>query len=83
MWCGKMTVRDLYRVLTISQKSIKVQFYDEQHNEYDFTSNLEEYEILYIKNWKAGIREPNDLEQCKIFNSYLCLSIVIAPPNKR
>ena len=75
-----MTVRDLYRVLTLSPKSIEVQFYDEQHNEYDFTPNLEEYEVLYIKNWQAGIREPNALEQSKLFNSYLHLSIVIAPP---
>lgn len=83
MWCGKMTVRDLYRVLTLSQKSIEVQFYDEQCNEYDSLCGIEEYKVLYIKGWRAGIREPNDLEQNKLFNSYLRLSIVIAPPNKK
>ena len=75
-----MTVRDLYRVLTLSRKSIEVRFYDEQHNEYDFSPNIEEYEVLYIKDWQAGTYEPNALEQYNPFNSYLRLSIVIASP---
>lgn len=77
-----MTVRDLYRILALSPKSIEVQFYDEQHNEYDCLPNMEmeEYEVLYIKDWKAETREPNALEPYNFFNSSLCLSIVIAPP---
>ena len=75
-----MTVRDLYRVLTLSQK---VQFYDEQCNEYDSLCGIEEYEVLYIKDWQAGTYEPNALEQYNPFKSYLRLSIVIAPPKAK
>lgn len=78
-----MTVRDLYRVLTLSPKSIEVQFYDEQCNEYDSLYSIEEYEVLYIKDWQAETYELNVLEQHYPFNSRLRLSIVIAPPNKR
>ena len=75
-----MTVRDLYKVLTLSQKSIEVRFYDEQCNEYDSLYDIEEYEVLYIKDWQAETHEPNPLEQYNPFNSYLRLSIVIASP---
>lgn len=75
-----MTVRDLYRVLTLSSKSIEAQFYDEQCNEYDSLYSIEEYEVLYIKDWQAEIYELNVLEQHYPFNSCLHLSIVIAPP---
>lgn len=78
-----MTVRDLYKVLTLSPKSIEVQFYDEQCNEYDSLYGIEEYEVLYIKDWKTETHEPtesNALEQYNPFNSSLRLSIVIASP---
>ena len=77
-----MTVRDLYRVLTLSPKSIEVQFYDEQCNEYDSLYGIEEYEVLYIKDWQAGTHElTHELnEQYNPFNNFLRLSIVIAPP---
>lgn len=78
-----MTVRDLYRVLTLSPKSIEVQFYDEQCNEYDSLYGIEEYEVLYIKDWQVGTYEPTALEQYNPFNSYLRLSIVIAPPKTK
>ena len=75
-----MTVRDLCEVLTLSPKSIEVQFYDEDCNEYDSLFGIEEYEVLYIKDWQAGTHEPNALEQYNPFNNYLHLSVVIASP---
>lgn len=70
-----MTVRDLYKVLVLSPKLIGVQFYDEQNNIYyslhNIEHNIEEYEVLYIKDWQV---ENYPL------NGYLRLSIVIASP---
>ena len=75
-----MTVRDLYKVLTLSPKSIEIRLYDEDCNEYDSLCGIEEYEVLYIKDWQVGTYEPNALEQYNPFNSYLRLSVVIASP---
>lgn len=78
-----MTVRDLLRILALSPKSIEVQFHDEQCNEYDSLYGIEEYEVLYIKDWKTEIHEPTEpaaLEQYNPFNNCLRLSVVIASP---
>lgn len=70
-----MTVRDLYKILILSPKLIGVQFYDEQNNIYyslhNIKHNIEEYEVLYIKDWRV---ENYPL------NGYLRLSFAIAPP---
>lgn len=78
-----MTVRDLYEILTLSPKSIEVQFYDEDCNEYDSLFGIEEYEVLYIKDWQVGTYESTEsvaLEQYNPFKNYLRLSVVVASP---
>ena len=70
-----MTVRDLYKVLTLSPKLIEAQFYDEDCNEYDSLYDIEEYEVLYIKDWEVEIYESDNP-----FKTCLRLFIVITSP---
>lgn len=80
-----MTVRDLFKILALSPKSIEIQFYNEQNNIYDSLHNKEEYEVLYIKDWQIGTYtiKTNVLEQYTLYKSRLCLSVVIAPPKTK
>ncbi len=75
-----MTVRDLCEVLTLSPKLIEAQFYDEDCNEYDSLCGIEEYKVLYIKDWEVEIYESDALKHNNPFKTCLRLFVVIASP---
>lgn len=82
-----MTVRDLYRVLTLSTCNIELEFYDENLISllYNNVSEIQNDDILYIKNWVTFEEQRTPIEgvsRSLLYKSVLRLYIVIRHSEK-
>lgn len=78
-----MKVKDLYKIIALSTCNIELDFYDENLIPYNNVLEIQNYDILYIKDWFVFEKQRTPgVQRSLLYKSVLRLNIVIRHSEK-